>query len=63
MHQDISGSQLKVIANSGHFPFLDNWEEFAKRNRSGGQARTKDNIVCLLSAPDPIFFLHVVDFY
>jgi len=26
MHRAISGSELKIISDSGHFPFLDNWE-------------------------------------
>lgn len=28
MHQAIGDSELQVIPNSGHFPFLDNWEKF-----------------------------------
>lgn len=27
MQQGILGSKLKIIADSGHFPFLDNWEQ------------------------------------
>ncbi|MDR1012489.1 MAG: alpha/beta hydrolase [Coxiellaceae bacterium] len=30
MQQCISGSQLKIITDSGHFPFIDSWQEFIK---------------------------------